>query len=135
MSKKQFLWLALLAILLVGGCYAQPQTQTSIAVTMRDNSFAPGSWRVPAGATITLQLTNQDATTHDWTIVFRQTTRPSNTVDPANVYWQYRIPAGKSETVQFTAPAAAGNYQVVSSDAYAQGMVGNLIVVRSDSPQ
>ncbi len=133
MSKKLSLWLALLAILLLGGCYVQAQPQTSISVVMHDNSFAPGSWRVPAGATITLQLVNQDTIAHDWTIIFRQTTRPTNTIDPANVYWQYRIPAGKSETVQFTAPAAAGSYQVVSSDAYAEGMVGNLIVVRLDS--
>ncbi len=133
MSRKHFIWLTLLIILLLEGCSSQPQPQTRISVIMHDNSFTPGSWRVPAGATITLQLTNQDATAHDWTIVFRQTTRPANTIDPANVYWQYQIPAGKSETVQFTAPAAAGNYQVVSSEAFAEGMVGNLIVVRLDS--
>ncbi len=100
---------------------------------MQDHSFSPASWRVPAGATITLHLTNQDASAHDWTIIFRQTTRLSTTIDPANIYWQVAIAAGKSETVQFTAPAAAGNYQIVSSEAVAEGMVGTLTVVRLDS--
>ncbi len=133
MNKRLIPWLALVAILVLGGCYSQPQTETEISVVMRGNSFAPSSWRVPAGGAITLHLDNQDAVAHDWTIVFRQTTRPTNTIDPANVYWQYRIEAGKSETVQFTAPAAAGSYQVVSSDHFAGGMVGNLVVVRLDS--
>ncbi len=131
--KRLDLWLAFLAVIFLGGCYSQPQPQTDISVIMHDNTFAPGSWRVPAGATITLRVDNQDALAHDWTIVFRQTTRPTNSIDPANVYWQYRIPAGKKETVQFTAPAAAGSYQVVSSDHFADGMVGSLIVVRLDS--
>jgi plastocyanin len=129
MSKKRIFFLPL-AIILLAGCYAQPQPQIDITVDMRGNGFSPASWRVPAGATITLHLSNQDPVDHDWTIIYRQTVPPSNTVDPANVYWQHSLPAGKSETVQFTAPAAAGNYQVVSSDALSVGMVGKLTVVR-----
>ncbi len=95
---------------------------------MKDNSFAPSSWRVPAGATITLHIENQDSVRHDWTIVYRQSPFPSNNVDPGSIYWQYSIAGGKNESVQFTAPAAAGNYQIVSSERVAEGMIGKLIV-------
>jgi len=80
-------------------------------------------------------MTNQDTVAHDWTIVYRQSTTPTNVVDPASIYWQHTIEAGKSEDVQFTAPAAAGDYQVVSSERLAEGMVGKLTVVRLDSSQ
>lgn len=133
MNRKFIPWVLLLHIFLLASCYSLPQPQTEISVVMHDNGFTPSSWRVPAGATITLHLTNLDPVRHDWTIIFRQTTTPTNTVDPANIYWQYSIAAGKSETVQFTAPAAAGNYQIVSSAFMADGMVGRLTVVRLDS--
>ena len=136
MNKKALLFLSLfLTIILLSGCYALPQPQTDISVVMRDNTFAPANWRVPAGATITLHITNQDTVAHDWTIVYRQSTTPSNVVDPTSIYWQHAIEAGKSEVVQFTAPAAAGNYQVVSSERLAEGMVGRLTVVRLDGAQ
>lgn len=133
MSKKHNLFVLPLAIILLAGCYSRPQPQTEISVTMRKNGFAPATWRVPAGASITLHLANQDPIPHDWTIVFRQSTTPANTVDPANVYWRVSVPAGTSQTVQFTAPAAAGNYQIVCSKELADGMVGTLTVVRLDS--
>ena len=135
MNKKVLFLLLFLTIILLSACYVLPQPQTDISVVMHNNSFAPTSWRVPAGATITLHITNQDTVTHDWTIVYRQSTTPSNVVDPTSIYWQHAIDAGKSEDVQFTAPAAAGNYQVVSSERLAEGMVGKLTVVRLDSSQ
>ncbi len=133
MSKKPLRFFLLLLTIFLVGCYAQPQAQTEITVVMHENGFTPASWRVPAGATITLHIDNQDSTSHDWTIIFRQTIPPADTVDPANVYWKTSIPASKTETVQFTAPAAAGVYQVVSSEALADGMVGRLTVERLDS--
>ncbi len=132
MSKKYNLFFLPLAIILLAGCYSRPQPQTDISVVMKNNGFAPAGWRVPAGATITLHLANQDAIPHDWTVIFRQSTTPASTVDPANVFWQVSVPAGQSETVQFTAPAAAGNYQIVCSQELAEGMVGMLTVVRLD---
>ena len=135
MNKKVLFLLLFLTTILLSACYVLPQPQTDISVVMHNNSFAPTSWRVPAGATITLHITNQDTVTHDWTIVYRQSTTPSNVVDPASIYWQHTIEAGKSEDVQFTAPAVAGDYQVVSSERLAEGMVGKLTVVRLDSSQ
>ncbi len=132
MAVKTYRFLLLFFVLLTG-CTSLPQPQNEISVVMRNHSFSPTNWRVPAGATITLHLSNQDAVAHDWSIVFRQTTRPSNSVDPANIYWQVAVAAGKSETVHFTAPAAAGDYQIVSSEALADGMVGKLTVVRTDA--
>lgn len=133
-KKSTVLFLAsLLSFIFLSGCYALPEPQTDISVVMHNNTFAPANWRVPAGATVTLHIINQDAVAHDWTIVYRQSPNPSNTVDPAGIYWQYSIGAGKSENVQFTAPAAAGNYQIVSSERLAEGMVGRLTVVRLDN--
>ena len=102
---------------------------------MSSNSFQPTNWRVPASATVTLHLTNQDLEAHEWVILFRQAVAPFAIGNKDSIFWSCSIPAGKSETIQFKAPAAAGNYEVVSRDALADGMAGELTVVRLDEIQ
>ena len=135
MNKKFTLIFAIGLLVLLSGCYTPPPVQTEISVMMSGNSFQPASWRVPASALVTLHLTNQDPVAHEWVILFRQAAVPFSSGDLSSIFWSYSIPAGKSETVQFKAPAAAGNYEVVSRDALADGMAGKLTVVRLDEIQ
>jgi len=135
MNRKFSLIFAIGLLVLLSGCYSHPPVQTEISVIMSGNSFQPANWRVPAGALVTLHLTNQDPEAHEWVILFRQAAEPYNSRDDGSIFWSCSVPAGKSETFQFKAPAAAGNYEIVSRDALADGMAGNLTVVRLDEIQ
>jgi plastocyanin len=120
-------------LLFLAGCYSPPPTQTDISITLSGKSFQPASWRVPAGATITLRLANHDPDAHQLQILYRQAVVPYGPADEASIYWSHTISAGASETVQLTAPAAAGNYDVIGVDSLYEGMVARLTVVRLDS--
>jgi plastocyanin len=122
-------------LLILTGCYSQPPAQTDISILMNSNSFQPANWRVPAGAAVTLHLTNQDAAAHQLMILYRQVVIPYGPADESSIFWSHSIAAGKSETIQFTAPAAAGDYDVIGADALQDGMVARLTVVRLDEIQ
>jgi plastocyanin len=102
---------------------------------MDGNSFQPASWRIPAGALITLHLTNHDPAAHQIQILFRQVVIPYGVEDESSIFWSHTSPANSSETLQFKSPAAAGDYDVIGADALADGMVARLTVVRLDSIQ
>ena len=96
---------------------------------MTGNSFQPESWRVPASALITMHLSNHDPAAHQVQILFRQFVIPYGPDDASSVFWSHTIPPNTNETVQFSAPAAAGDYDVIGVDALAEGMVARLTVV------
>jgi plastocyanin len=100
---------------------------------MAGNSFQPASWRVPAGALITLHLSNHDPAAHQVQILYRQVVIPYGLDDVSSIFWSHTTPANASETLQFTTPAAAGDYDVIGADALVDGMVARLTVVRLDS--
>ncbi len=136
MLKRIIRSTSILVILILAGCYAPPPALTDLSVTLSGNSYIPESWRVPAAAQITLRLENKDSVRHDWIILYRQATSPFDSDDEASIFWRYSIEPGKSETVQFTAPAAAGNYPVVDATYLGDGMAGQLTVVQfQDSPK
>ncbi|HVP22089.1 MAG TPA: cupredoxin domain-containing protein [Anaerolineaceae bacterium] len=130
---KHFLRLLTLAALFwSSGCYAAPVVHSDISATIKANTYQPASWRVPAGAAITLRLENQDSVQHDWIVLYRQAAIPFNSNDEASTFWKTSIEAGKTEVVQFKAPAAAGDYPVVDVRYLDDGMAGVLTVVRTD---
>ncbi len=103
----------------------------SIKTTMTDFKFDPAQWTVPAGKQITLDLTNNGSVEHSWVLMSKPIAGPSFTdADKANVLFSKTVAAGGSETATFTAPATAGEYQVLCDIAghYEAGMVGKLIV-------
>lgn len=136
MLKRFFRSTSFLAILILAGCYVSPPALTELSVTLSGNSYLPASWRVPAAAPIALRLENKDSVRHDWIILYRQATSPFDSADEASVFWRHSIDPGVSETVQFTAPAAAGNYPVVDATYLDDGMAGQLTVVQTqDGPK
>jgi plastocyanin len=90
-------------------------------------------WRVPAGETITLQAQNDTHQQRHWILMARPVTLPFDQDDWQNTLVEFRLPAQSQQTLQFTAPQAAGEYDVVCNlDLTVEnpGVVGTLIVYR-----
>lgn len=123
----------LLAILLVGvACSSEPAPVADVLhVKARDLNFDQTQLSIPAGAEVTLNLTNEGSLEHNWVLVPETaelaTTTPADAINQAA---SAVLAGGKSTTLTFTAPAA-GTYQyicTVPGHALA-GMVGKLTVV------
>ena len=106
---------------------------TELKVDMVDFMFDPSSFTIPAGETITLNLTNNGAVEHEFVIMKFGTTVGDDfgDEDEENIYWEVEVSPGDSTTVTFTAPSDAGDYQVVCGieGHFMAGMVGSLTVV------
>ncbi len=99
---------------------------------MTDSGYRPGKWWVPAGETITLSLSNQGETIHDWTLLARPLTDPFDENDRQNILFQSILQPGESTTITFLAPAMPGEYDVVSSQPgdVDTGLVARLITIQ-----
>ncbi len=103
---------------------------TSIDVKMTDFKFTPDTWTVPAGKEVTLNISNTGAVTHDWALMLKPVEGSFSSANEGDIVAQFKLEAGKSEAVKFTAPATAGEYQVICAvpGHLEAGMVGKLIV-------
>jgi uncharacterized cupredoxin-like copper-binding protein len=104
----------------------------TITVDMSDNTFNPATVEVPAGAEVTLNLSNSGTVEHEFVIMKlgTQVSQPFDDNDESNVYWEAELDAGESATVTFTAPSDAGTYELVCGTPghLELGMLGSLIV-------
>jgi plastocyanin len=124
-----------LCMLLAAGCTPGNYDQVSreIEITFHEDGFTPLQWRVPAGETITLQAQNDTHQQRHWILMARPVTLPFDQDDWQNTLVEFRLPAQSQQTLQFTAPQAAGEYDVVCNlDLTVEnpGVVGTLIVYR-----
>lgn len=109
--------LALLSILLAAcaGSGANSAPVTSISVEMSEFKFSPSDLVVAAGQEITLNLSNDGAVEHDFRIL-KKGVKASTPFDPekqaADILFEARLGAGKSDKFTFTLPEA-GEYQVI----------------------
>ena len=112
--KKSFVFLMLvmaLALVLTG---CGPKTAT-LDVEMKDFSFTPDVFEVPAGATVTMNLKNSGTVEHEYVIMIlgKDATPPFSEDDEPNIFWEHELGMGESETVTFTAPTEPGDYYIV----------------------
>jgi plastocyanin len=136
MKKKQTANLLIFALicLLISTCRPESDVlpgSIRIDTKISGNLFHPSVWRIPAGQKITMTITNEDKTIHDWTILARPSSLPFSPADESNIYFQVMIQPDSNFTFEFSAPQAPGEYQVLSSqkgDSQA-GLVGALVVV------
>lgn len=133
--KKYAMYIGLvLALSLVlaacGGGGGSSTGGTNISATMTDFKFDPSTWTVPAGKQVSLKLTNSGSVEHSWVLMSKPISGSFTDADKANVLFSKTVPAGQSDTLTFTAPATAGDYQVVCDIAghFEAGMVGKLTV-------
>jgi len=114
-----------------GGGSKGPSTE--LTIEMSDFMFDPQSYTVPAGQTITLNISNNGAVEHEFVIMKYGTNigESFGDEDEDNIYWEIEVEPGGSETVTFTAPADAGDYQIVCGieGHFEAGMAGTLTVV------
>jgi len=104
---------------------------TTIKTVMTDFKFDPAESSVPAGQSVTLDLTNNGSVEHSWAVMSKPVTGPSFTdADKANVLFTKVLPAGGAEKTTFTSPTSPGEYQVICDipGHYEAGMVGKLTV-------
>lgn len=123
----------LLAMLWLGvACSSEPAPVADVLqVKARDLTFDQTQLAIPAGAEVTLNLTNEGALEHNWVLVHETVELATATAaDAINQAASEVLAGGKSTKLTFTAPAA-GSYQyicTVPGHALA-GMVGKLTVV------
>ena len=136
MKKTSILlsFLALLSLILAGcssGASPSDSGSTTISVTTTDFKFTPSTWTVPANTQITVNITNNGALAHTWTVMTKPISGSYTSADQSNIYFTSNpVQPSESTTVTFTSPSTAGTYQVICTQPghFEQGMVGSLIV-------
>jgi plastocyanin len=110
------------------------QEAVEIHATATNFVFTPDRWVVPAGAEVTLELTNDSNLEHDWVLLEPNTEISSaGEFDRGMVVWDIKAEAGESVTGAFTAPES-GTYPVICSieglraSHFVAGMKGTLEV-------
>ena len=135
MQKKfgVFTIFVLLGSLLLAACSGGGSSQgsTSISATETEFAFTPNTWSVPAGQKITLTLSNKGTVEHDWVLMKAPVTPPFSSTNQPDVIFSAKTAPGATNTVTFTAPSSAGEYEVVCDvpGHLEAGMSGKLTVV------
>lgn len=132
---KHFFSLGVFLVLALTACTgnaAVAEASTTISFTLSDFKIEPARVTIPAGKEITVQLSNSGAGEHTLAIMAKPVEDSFDDADWANVYFETTLQSGAQNTVSFTAPAAAGEYQVVCTTPghIEAGMVSTLIVVQ-----
>ena len=133
---KRILIVAVLLSLCLASCGAAGGASNTINVAMTDFQFQPNQFTVPAGQEIAFSSSNNGAVVHNFVVMKLGTTAGDffDDEDVPNVYWQVEIPPGGSVDTSFTAPAEAGEYQVVcrTEGHIVSGMTAKLTVVPAE---
>jgi plastocyanin len=123
----------ILLLVLLAACSSEQLPLTSVVdVQITQSGCHPMEWRVPAGQTISLKLSNKAGKDYTWILMGRPATPPFDASDAANIFFAQQVTAGASASVQFHTPAAAGEYQVICSplDHGAEEQSGRITVVQ-----
>jgi hypothetical protein len=87
----------------------RPLYSTELDMIVNNDGFSALRWYIPAEQTIQLHVTNQSA--DNITLYFLA---PSGSKPPGEAWFSFQIPAGESNATSFTAPAAAGEYDITA---------------------
>jgi len=102
-------------------------------VTATGESYDSTTYTVPAGAQVTLKMTNNGVLEHEFAILKlgEHVTPPFGEKDEDKILWELDgVEAGKTKSDTFTAPTEPGEYDVICGipDHIEKGMVATLIV-------
>jgi uncharacterized cupredoxin-like copper-binding protein len=127
------LGLILLLGLILTACASSGGSGSSntLNVAMTDFKFDPSSLTVAAGKPVTINIKNNGSVQHNFTVMSKPVNGSYSDADKANVLFTSEVvDPGSSKTVNFTAPATPGDYQVICTvpGHFEAGMVGHLIV-------
>jgi len=107
--------------------------KVTLNVTATDTGYNSQTYTVPAGAEVTLNLTNNGAIEHEFAILKlgEHVTPPFGDKDEDKILWELDgVEAGKTKSGTFTAPTEPGEYDVICGipGHIELGMVATLIV-------
>lgn len=119
------------AVIGLAGC-ANSGASNNISVTTSDFKFAPTSWQVNKGQSVSLTLKNTGKLQHEWVLLKKGTdvTMPFDEDDEDKVFWEIEAEPGETKSETFSAPSDAGMYKVVCGTPahLEQGMAATLVV-------
>ncbi|HEY5890999.1 MAG TPA: cupredoxin domain-containing protein [Acidimicrobiia bacterium] len=130
-------------LILLVGALAIPacggdDASTDISAVLKEFEISPGSYTIPAGEEITIEIENAGSVDHEWVLLQPGVTISSEADLPETeeelladfVYWEEEVAPGDTQSFTFTAPAA-GDYQVVCAieGHFDAGMEAQLTVV------
>ena len=117
MTNRFLIYVAVILLLVTGLAACGGPSTAEIAMAMSEFSFSPASASVPAGAEVTLSLTNGGTIEHNWVLldVGYQAAAPFDADDQASVVAETKVAAGEVQTFTFTAPSESGSFQIVCS--------------------
>jgi uncharacterized cupredoxin-like copper-binding protein len=101
-----------------------------VKVTLTDFAFDPATITVSAGKEVNITLVNNGSVDHDFVVMNKAVNDTFTDADKADIFWQAEVAAGKTVSDKFTAPATAGEYQIICSipGHFEAGMVGKLVI-------
>ena len=107
---------------------------TTLKVDMSEFMFTPNDYVIPAGQEITLELKNSGSIKHDFIILKKGVvvqTSFDREKQKDDIYFQALLESNNVQTFTFTAPAEAGEYQIICGipGHFQAGMTAKLIVV------
>ncbi len=107
--------------------------KATLNVIATDQGYDSKTYTVPAGAEVTLNMTNNGAVEHEFAILKKgeHVTPPFGDKDESKIYWELDgVDAGETKSDTFTAPTEPGEYDVVCGipGHIEQGMITTLIV-------
>jgi uncharacterized cupredoxin-like copper-binding protein len=122
--------LVLALSLILAACGAKKAT---LNVSATDTGYDSPTYTVPAGAEVTLSLTNNGAVEHEFAILKKgeHVTPPFGDKDEDKIFWELDgVDAGQTKSDTFTAPTEPGEYDVICGipGHIELGMVATLIV-------
>jgi len=105
----------------------------TLNVTANDKGYDSKTYTVPAGAKVTLNMTNNGVVEHEFAILKlgEHVTPPFGEKDEDKILWELDgVEAGKTKSDTFTAPTEPGEYDVICGipGHIEMGMVATLIV-------
>lgn len=106
---------------------------TTLNVSTTDTGYDAKTYTVPAGAKVTLHMTNNGSIEHEFAILNKgeHVSLPFSDDDEAKIFWELDgVDAGETKSDTFTAPTEPGEYDIVCGipGHIELGMTATLIV-------
>src|SRR5689334_3773714 len=107
--------------------------KATLDVTATDTGYDSSTYTVPAGAQVTLNMTNKGVLEHEFAILKldQHVTPPFGEKDEDKIFWELDgVEAGNFKSGTFTAPTQPGSYDVVCGipGHIEKGMTATLVV-------
>ena len=107
--------------------------KATLNVSTTDTGYDAPTYTVPAGAEVTLTMTNNGAVEHEFAILKKgqHVTPPFGDKDEDKIFWELDgVDAGETKSDTFTAPTEPGEYDVICGipGHIEMGMIATLIV-------